>query len=59
MVFLANGSIQVIKVVNGLGHGLDEAATRAAQQIKFKAARRDGQTVDFPARVRIEFRLAY
>jgi TonB family protein len=59
MVFLANGSIQVIKVVNGLGHGLDEAATRAAQQIKFKPARRDGQTVDFPARVRIEFRLAY
>jgi TonB family protein len=59
MVFLANGSIQVIKVVNGLGHGLDDAATRAAQQIKFKPARRDGQAVDFPARVRIEFRLAY
>lgn len=59
MVFLANGSIQVNRVVSGLGHGLDEAATRAAQQIKFKPARRDGQAVDFPARVRIEFRLAY
>ncbi len=59
MVFLANGSIQVSRVVSGLGHGLDEAATRAAQQIKFKPARRDGQPVDFPARVRIEFRLAY
>jgi TonB family protein len=59
MVFLANGSIQVNRVVSGLGHGLDEAATRAAQQIKFKPARRDGQPVDFPARVRIEFRLAY
>jgi len=59
MVFLANGSVQVLKVVNGLGHGLDEAATRAAQQIKFKPARREGQAVDFPARVRIEFRLAY
>jgi TonB family protein len=59
MVFLANGSIQVNRVVSGLGHGLDEAATRAAQQIKFNPARRDGQPVDFPARVRIEFRLAY
>lgn len=59
MVFLANGTIQVNHVISGLGHGLDEAATRAAQQIKFKPARRDGQAVDFPARVRIEFRLAY
>jgi len=59
MVFLANGSIQVNRVVSGLGHGLDESATRAAQQIKFKPAKRDGQPVDFPARVRIEFRMAY
>jgi TonB family protein len=59
MVFLANGSIQVNRVISGLGHGLDEAAVRAAQQIKFKPAKRDGQAVDFPARVRIEFRLAY
>jgi TonB family protein len=59
MVFLANGTIQVNRVISGLGHGLDESAMRAAQQIKFKPAKRDGQPVDFPARVRIEFRLAY
>ncbi len=59
LVFLANGSVQVNRVISGLGHGLDEAAVRAAQEIKFKAAKRDGQPVDFPARVRIEFRLAY
>ena len=59
IVFLANGTIQINRVVSGLGHGLDEAATRAAQQIKFKPAKHDGQSVDFPARVRIEFRLAY
>jgi TonB family protein len=59
MVFLANGTIQVNRVISGLGHGLDEAATQAAQRIKFKPAKRDGQPVDFPARVRIEFRLAY
>jgi TonB family protein len=59
LVFLANGTVEVKGVVSGLGHGLDEAATRAAQQIKFKPAHRDGQAVDFPARVRIQFRLAY
>src|SRR6266849_9744201 len=59
LVFLANGSVQVNRVISGLGHGLDEAAARAAQEIKFKPAKRDGQPVDFPARVRIEFRLAY
>ena len=59
MIFLANGSVQVNRVISGLGHGLDQAALRAAQQIKFKPAKRDGQPVDFPARVRIEFRLAY
>jgi len=59
VVFLANGSVQVSNVVSGLGHGLDEAAVRAAQQIKFKPAKRDGEAVDFPARVRIEFRMAY
>ena len=59
MVFLANGTIQINRVVSGLGHGLDEAAVRAAQQIKFKPAKREGEPVDFPARVRIEFRLAY
>jgi TonB family protein len=59
LVFLANGTVQVNNVISGLGHGLDEAAVRAAQQIKFKPAKRDGQPVDFPARVRIEFQLAY
>src|SRR5271169_4558276 len=59
LVFLANGTVQVKDVASGLGHGLDESATRAAQQIKFKPAKRDGQPVDLPARVRIQFRLAY
>lgn len=59
LVFLANGTVQVNNVVSGLGHGLDEAAIRAAQQIKFKPAKRDGQPVDSPARVHVEFQLAY
>jgi TonB family protein len=59
VVFLANGTVQVNGVISGLGHGLDQSAMRAAQQIKFKPAKRDGEPVDFPARIRIEFRLAY
>lgn len=59
VVFLASGAVEVNRVVSGLGHGLDEAASKAARQIKFRPAKRDGQPVDFPARVRIEFRLAY
>jgi TonB family protein len=59
LVFLASGTVQINRVVSGLGHGLDESAVRAAQQIQFKPAKKDGQPVDFPAVVRIEFRLAY
>ncbi len=59
LVFLANGTVQINKVVSGLGHGLDESAIRAAQSIRFKPAKRLTEPVDFPARVRIEFRLAY
>jgi len=59
VVFTASGQVQVNRIISGLGHGLDESASRAAQQIKFKPALREGQPVDYPARVRIEFRLAY
>jgi TonB family protein len=58
LIFLANGTVHVNRVISGLGHGLDEAAIRAAQQIKFKPAKQDNQPVDFPARVRIEFHMA-
>jgi TonB family protein len=59
VVFLASGKVVVNRVISGLGHGLDENASRAATQIHFKPALREGQPVDYPARVRIEFRLAY
>lgn len=58
VVFLASGQLQVTRVVSGLGHGLDDAAIEAAKQIRFHPAKRNGQPIDFPARVRIEFRLA-
>jgi len=59
VIFPAFGPVQVIRVTKGLGHGLDEAAMRAAQQISFKPAMQDGRAVDFPAIVHIEFQIAY
>lgn len=58
VVFQASGTIKVVGIVKSLGHGLDEAAQHAALQIRFKPAQRDGKPADFPATLRIEFRLA-
>jgi TonB family protein len=57
VIFLASGQMQVVRVVSGLGHGLDEEAIQSAKHIRFTPALRDGRPVDFPARLRIEFRL--
>lgn len=54
----ANGEVKVLRVVEGLGHGLDEQAEAAARQIKFKPAQQDGQPVDQTLVVRIVFALA-
>jgi TonB family protein len=56
--FTASGRVEVLGVEQRLGHGLDEAAARAAQQIQFKPARRNGRPVDTDATLRILFRLA-
>jgi TonB family protein len=58
VVFKASGEIHVVRVVSGLGHGLDESAVRAAQQIRFKPAERGGQPVDLPATLHMVFQLA-
>jgi len=59
VVFTASGDVKVLRVVQGLGHGLDEAAQNAARQIRFKPAQQDGQPVDSTAIVHIVFNLAY
>lgn len=58
VTFGAGGELRVEQVVRGLGHGLDEAALRAAQQIRFRPARRNGQPYDSTALVHIVFELA-
>jgi TonB family protein len=54
----ATGRLRVLKVVRGLGHGLDDAAVRAAEQIRFKPALKDGQPSDSTAVLHIIFQLA-
>jgi len=56
--FCAKGTIKVLRVVKGLGHGLDESASRAAEAIRFKPAQSSGRPVDFRSTVHIVFRLA-
>jgi TonB family protein len=57
--FTAAAEVRVLRVVRGLGHGLDEAAQRAALRIRFKPAQSsDGRPVDSRATVHITFRLS-
>ena len=59
VTFYANGTLNVNRVVRGLGHGLDEAAVAAAKKIRFKPALRFSQPVDSTAVVHVSFQLAY
>ena len=57
--FAASAEIHILRVIQGLGHGLDEAAAAAARQIHFRPAQRAATPVDSVAVVRIRFELAY
>ncbi|MFZ0307869.1 MAG: energy transducer TonB [Candidatus Sulfotelmatobacter sp.] len=59
VMFTANGTLHVNRVVRGLGHGLDEAAMAAANKMRFKPALRYGQPVDSTAVVHVVFQMAY
>ena len=58
VVLEASGKLRVLRVVRGLGHGLDDAAVHAAEQIRFKPALKDGQPSDSTAVLHIVFQLA-
>jgi TonB family protein len=57
VIFQASGTIRVVRVVQGLGHGLDEAAQQAALRVRFKPAKRGGVPVDTNATIKISFEL--
>jgi TonB family protein len=58
VVLAASGKLHVVRVVHGLGHGLDDAAVKAAEQIQFKPALQDGRPADSTAVLHIIFQLA-
>ncbi|MBV9670198.1 MAG: TonB family protein [Acidobacteriales bacterium] len=57
VVFLATGQVRIVRVLHGLGHGLDEAAQQAALQVRFKPATKAGVPVDADATINITFEL--
>jgi TonB family protein len=58
VVLESSGKLRVLRIVHGLGHGLDDAAVHAAEQIRFKPALQDGQPSDSTVVLHIIFQLA-
>ena len=56
---LPNGTVEVVGVTEGLGHGLDDAAKRAAQATKFDPATdAAGHPIEWDGFVKVAFQLA-
>lgn len=56
VIFHANGSMEVLGLVRGLGHGLDEPALAAARGVRFQPALdAGGHPIDFPTNVIVHF----
>jgi len=58
VLFSAAGQIQVIRLIRGLGYGLDENARQAASQIRFRPGTRNGVPVDMTGTVHITFQIS-
>jgi protein TonB len=57
IVVRSDGRVGSVRVVRGLGSGLDERAADAVRQWRFTPARRHGTPVDVVVEVAVEFRL--
>ena len=57
IVIKSDGSVGDVKVLRGLGYGLDERAVSAVRSWKFAPARRLGSPVDVIVEVEVEFSL--
>jgi TonB family protein len=57
VILRKDGSIMDIKVVRGLGYGLDEEAIKAASRIRFIPGSKNGQAVNVKARLEFSFQL--
>jgi protein TonB len=57
IVVRADGSVGNVKVIRGLGSGLDQRAADAVRQWRFSPAKRFGTPVDVMVEVAVEFKL--
>jgi TonB family protein len=57
VVVRADGGIGTVRVLHGLGSGLDQRAVDAVKQWRFSPARRYGTPVDVLVEIAVEFRL--
>ena len=57
IVVRSNGTVGDVRVMQGLGGGLDQRAIDAVRQWKFSPARRFGTPVDVMVEVAVEFKL--
>jgi protein TonB len=57
IVVRRDGSVGDVRILRGLGHGLDERAVQAVKQWRFGPARRFGTPVDVLVEVAVEFKL--
>ena len=57
IVIRHDGSVGDVRVLTGLGHGLDRRASDAVKQWRFAPARRQGAAVDVLVEVAVEFSL--
>lgn len=55
----ADGAVAIVRVVSGLGYGLDQSAMAAARALHFRPARRHGRAIDWTVLLHIRFQLAY
>ena len=52
-----DGSVGDVKILQGLGGGLNDRAVQAVRQWRFAPARRQGAAVDVIVEVAVEFKL--
>jgi protein TonB len=57
IVVRSDGRVGSVRVLRGLGAGLDQRAADAVRQWRFSPARRHGSPVDVMVEVEVEFRI--
>jgi TonB family protein len=57
IVVTERGDVSSIFILSPLGYGLDQEAARAARQLKFSPATKDGKPVPYLQNIQIEFQL--